>query len=41
MCLVLNVETKMIIGLLWWISIQVSPLAFEVDSSDFCRVFSL
>lgn len=41
LCLVLNVETKVIIGLLWWISFLVSPLAFKVGRSDFCRVFSL
>lgn len=37
LCLVLNVETKVIISLLWWISFLVSPLAFK----DFCGVFSL
>lgn len=39
LCLVLNVEAKVIIRLLWWISFLVSPLAFKVGSSDFCSFF--
>lgn len=41
LCLVLNVETKVIIGLLWWISFLVSPLAFKVREFRFLPNFFL